>query len=387
MTESSELGAHLAAVRAPAATQPAPPAAGQPRRHPRAGARQGHHHRRRHPGEPARHRAAHHQDPAADRLGRQGPGDGHRLVAQRPDADPAASRTWPRRTVGCAARSRSWRRGPPGARRAVAVGQQVTLMAERGRYLFAVTRGLAAAGPRGRHRAGRRAARRGRARTAWPRSSATSTWPSSARRGCARNLEDLAWLEEVARRHDDVVHAVAAARPDRAAAAGHHLPRRRRGAQPARRVARRPRGRRSTGSRAAAEWSVKAYARPRAAAAGNGATRRDRARRRRGLPAAQAGADRRAPQPPRRRACTAATQIHAAWPPRAVASPAAGRAGPAAHRARGHDDAQRRLPRRGRRTPTRSWPRRSGRPPTHAEHAVEVHGPWPPYSFATLDQP
>ena len=99
MTESAERRAHLAALLLARRAQSAPPAAGQPRRHPRAGARQGHHHRRRHPGEPARHRAAHHQDPAADRLGRQGPGDGHRLVAQRPDAQRRREQTWPRRTA------------------------------------------------------------------------------------------------------------------------------------------------------------------------------------------------------------------------------------------------------------------------------------------------
>ena len=82
-------------------------AAGQPGRHPRAGARQGHHHRRRHPGEPARHRAAHHQDPAADRLGRQGPGDGHRLVAQRPDAQRQPAGAAGREPTSCGSGSTS----------------------------------------------------------------------------------------------------------------------------------------------------------------------------------------------------------------------------------------------------------------------------------------
>ena len=44
--------------------------ADEPRGHPRAGARQGHRHRGRHPDQPARHRAAHDQAAAADRLGR-----------------------------------------------------------------------------------------------------------------------------------------------------------------------------------------------------------------------------------------------------------------------------------------------------------------------------
>ena len=41
-------------------------------------------------------------------------GDGHRLVAQRPDAELQRSRSWPTRTASCASGSRSWRPGPGG---------------------------------------------------------------------------------------------------------------------------------------------------------------------------------------------------------------------------------------------------------------------------------
>src|SRR5829696_7612393 len=56
-------------------------------RYPRAGPGQGHRHRRGHQGKSARHRAAHNQDSTARSVGRQGPGDGHRLVAERSDAE------------------------------------------------------------------------------------------------------------------------------------------------------------------------------------------------------------------------------------------------------------------------------------------------------------
>ena len=67
-------------------------------------------------------------------------------------------------------------------------------------------------GPRRRHRPRRRAARGRRA----PGAEAVVCevdLTSSARRRSRRNLEDLAWLEEVARGHDDVVHAVDRAGP------------------------------------------------------------------------------------------------------------------------------------------------------------------------------
>ena len=78
---------------APTARPSGPTAAAsrQPRRHPRAGARQGIVIAGDIQGESPRHRAAHDQDPPADRVGRQGQGDGHRLVAQRPDARPRGS--------------------------------------------------------------------------------------------------------------------------------------------------------------------------------------------------------------------------------------------------------------------------------------------------------
>ena len=74
-----------------------------------------------------------------------------------------------------------------------------------GRYLFAVARGLdgraldGLVGLRSRAAGGRRAP--------WTcrRWCARSTSPSSARRRSPRNLEDLAWVEEVARAHNDVV--------------------------------------------------------------------------------------------------------------------------------------------------------------------------------------
>ena len=70
------------ASSAPPATAPGP-ASRAARGRARARPRQGHRDRRRHPDQPARHRAADGEAPAADRLRRQGEGDGHRLVAER----------------------------------------------------------------------------------------------------------------------------------------------------------------------------------------------------------------------------------------------------------------------------------------------------------------
>ncbi len=259
-------------------------------------------------------------------------------------------------------------------------------MAERGRYLYAVTRDLAAAGPRARSpvwTAGRSTWSR---RTVWPRSSATWTSTVYGEQGLREHLEDLTWLERVARRHDDVVHAVAAARPDRAAAAGHHLPRRRRGAQPARGVARRRCRQALDRVEGRSEWSVKAYARPRAAAAGNGAR----------APPTSPGAgaaylQRKRAQTDERRTAeeagvTAATQIHAALASTAVASRLLAAQDP---RLTGHE---------GTMTLNGAYlvadqdadafvAETQRQAAAHDEVRLEVHGPWPPYSFATLDQP
>ena len=110
------------------------PRAGQPGRHPRAGAGQGHHHRRRHQGEPARHRAADDQDPAADRLGRQGKEMGIDWWRN----DPMLSSS--EQGLADENREHGARHSRPGTRRTEAPGW---LSRPRpGRYLFAVARGI-----------------------------------------------------------------------------------------------------------------------------------------------------------------------------------------------------------------------------------------------------
>jgi hypothetical protein len=202
--------------------------------------------------------------------------------------------------------------------------------------------------------------------------------------GLREHLEDLTWLERVARRHDDVVHAVAQHGPT----------------APLRlaTICLDDDGVRSRlsewhdGLRAAldrvegrSEWSVKAYARPRAATAGDGAA---------AATSPGAGAaylQRKRAQTDERRTAeeqgvTAATEIHAALASTAVASRLLAAQDP---RLTGHE---------GTMTLNGAYlvadqdadafvaaTERQGA--AHDEVRLEVHGPWPPYSFATLDQP
>ena len=202
--------------------------------------------------------------------------------------------------------------------------------------------------------------------------------------GLREHLEDLTWLERVARRHDDVVHAVAQHGPTaplrlaticldddgvRSRLAEWH--------DGLRQALDRVEGR--------SEWSVKAYARPRAAAAGDGAP---------ATTSPGAGAaylQRKRAQTDERRTAeeagvTAATQIHAALGSTAVASRLLAAQDP---RLTGHE---------GTMTLNGAYlvadqdadafvAETQRQAAAHDEVRLEVHGPWPPYSFATLDQP
>ena len=263
-------------------------------------------------------------------------------------------------------------------------------MAERGRYLFAVD-------PRPR----RAATWRTSPGCATPPLESSSTdglqavgraaWTStsSARRALRAQprgpgLAGARWPA----RHDDVVQAVAARGHRGADAAGHDLPRRRRGAQ--------------TGS---TEWHDGARRPPWTGwrAAASGASRRTppsgrdepattqpaaTAARRAGaayLQRKRAQADRR-PRCRGERAPGRRRDPRTRWLDRGGRAPAARRAGPAADRPpEGTMIAQRRLPRRGPTAPTRSRPAADGRGRRTRDVRLEVHGPWPPYSFATLD--
>jgi hypothetical protein len=202
--------------------------------------------------------------------------------------------------------------------------------------------------------------------------------------GLREHLEDLTWLERVARRHDDVVHAVAQHGPTaplrlaticldddgvRSRLAEWH--------DGLRQALDRVEGR--------SEWSVKAYARPRAAAAGDGTP---------ATTSPGAGAaylQRKRAQTDERRTAeeagvTAATQIHAALGSTAVASRLLAAQDP---RLTGHE---------GTMTLNGAYlvadqdadafvAETQRQAAAHDEVRLEVHGPWPPYSFATLDQP
>ena len=173
-------------------------------------------------------------------------------------------------------------------------GRRSAPMAETGtgRYLYAITRGLDPA------RAGRAPSGIGDGALELVRAPRPDGRGQRRRLdefgedGLRRNLEDLAWLETVARGHDAVVHAVAAHGPtaplrlaticldDDGSAPGSTS-----GTTRCRR--------RSTGSRAAIEWSVKAFARSAPSRRQPRQTPRRRAGqgRRHRLPAAQAGPD------------------------------------------------------------------------------------------------
>jgi len=256
-------------------------------------------------------------------------------------------------------------------------------MAERGRYLYAVSRGIAAAdlaevtglddGPLDV------VEKDGLAAVVSDVDLAVY-----GEQGLREHLEDLTWLERVARRHDDVVHAVAQHGPTaplrlaticldddgvRSRLAEWH--------DGLRQALDRVEGR--------SEWSVKAYARPRAATAGDGAPAST-------SPGAGAAyLQRKRAQTDERRTAeeagvTAATQIHAALGSTAVASRLLAAQDP---RLTGHE---------GTMTLNGAYlvadqdadafvAETQRQAAAHDEVRLEVHGPWPPYSFATLDQP
>jgi hypothetical protein len=203
--------------------------------------------------------------------------------------------------------------------------------------------------------------------------------------GLREHLEDLTWLEQVARRHDEVVQAVALLGPTaplrlaticldddgvRARLREWH--------DALHQALDRVEGR--------MEWSVKAYAAPRAAGPGPGADASG--------PARGAGAaylQRKRTQTDERRAAeeqgvAAASEIHQALGARAVASRLLAAQDP---RLTGHegtmtlngaylvavDDADAFVAETERQAAA------------HDDVRLEVHGPWPPYSFASLDQP
>jgi hypothetical protein len=256
-------------------------------------------------------------------------------------------------------------------------------MPERGRYLYAVTRGITAEdlaevtglddGPLGV------VEKEGLAAVVSDVDLAVY-----GEQGLREHLEDLTWLERVARRHDDVVHAVAQHGPTaplrlaticldddgvRSRLAEWH--------DGLRQALDRVEGR--------AEWSVKAYARTRPQPAGDGTP---------ATTAPGAGAaylQRKRAQTDERRTAeeqgvTAATEIHAALASTAVASRLLAAQDP---RLTGHE---------GTMTLNGAYlvadqdadafvAATEQQAAAHDEVRLEVHGPWPPYSFATLDQP
>ena len=389
MTEASDAGAHVAAVRRTGrrARPCGRRAAGEPRRHPGAGARQGHHHRRRHPGEPARHRAAHDQDPAADRLGRQGQGDGHRLVAQRPDAEHAASRGSPTRTAEL--RERVEELELESGRGARSVADQVTghdagHVVGQGRYLYAISRGLDPAALADVPGLGGRPA--GRARAPRPVGGGQRRRPRGVRRGGAAPQPRGPRVAGGGRPR--VTTRWCTRSPSTAPVAPLRLATiclgRRRRASPDRRVARRARAGARPG-RGPPRVEREGVRRPGPPRPGRPSPRRRPSggaaylqRKKAETPAPRAGA--------RSSAAQVAEEVHAAPVGRQRGEPPAAAPGPAADRARRADDPQRRLP-RGRRPTARSSRRPFVRRTTDAPRRRRSSGrPWPPYSFAMLEQ-
>lgn len=263
-------------------------------------------------------------------------------------------------------------------------------MAETGRYLYAVTRGLppgALAEHRGLDDAGLELVEKD-GLVAVVSDVDLAVYGED---GLRAHLEDLSWLERVARRHDDVVQAVAAQAPTAPLRLATICldddgvrSRLREWHDALRQALDRVEGRR--------EWSVKAYARPRADASSNAAG--EVANGESGRTTGGAGAAylrRKRTQTDERRAAEEhavdeASAVHAALAGAAVASRLLAAQDP---RLTGHE---------GTMTLNGAYlvaaqdadsfvAEAERQAAAHPDLHLEVNGPWPPYSFATLDQP
>ena len=310
-----------------------------------------------------------------DRLGRQGPGDGHRLVAQRPDAERRASRSLADENRQLRERIEALEAG--GGRSPVTEhGRQPLPLRHRPRprpAALAGRPGAAAAAALDVRRAPRPGRRGQRRRPRGVRRGGAAPQPREPR--VARGGRPRPRRRRPGGRR---------ARPDGAAAAGHDLPRRRRRARPARRVARRPRAGAGPGrgARGVEREGLRARPhprRPRPAAAPRRAGGAAYLQRQEGPRARPREADESS-------AAAVADEVHERLASRRCAEPAAPAPGPAAHRPhrarccstaptwstprrrdglRGRSSTaladrppgrrHRRAPARGRRTPSRRW--------------------------------